>query len=89
MPRWLIVIPALLALWGVLSERVALFLFAVLLYFGMVWYFRRGRIGNLRSVPADDHGPVGSGYQTTGNVPVTAAMAGGLGAGAGVPPYVC
>jgi hypothetical protein len=67
MPTWLIVVPAVLALWGVLSERVGLFLFAVVLYFVMVWWFRRGPLGSLSSVPPST--AVGTGYNPIGNVP--------------------
>ena len=51
--RWIFVIPAALALWAVLSEKVSLLLLAIVVYFAAVWYLRRGPIGKLASVPAE------------------------------------
>lgn len=58
--NWLIVFPAALALWGVLTEKVSLLLLAIVAYFAIVWYLRRGPIGKLASVPADAPAPVGN-----------------------------
>ena len=50
-PRWLIVVPIALAVWGIVSERMALLMLAVVVFVLVCFRPQRARRAHLASVP--------------------------------------